>query len=144
MSKEVDVATVSRTMEALLTQEGRSVVYRDRVADENLVVTPASAASPTGLLPAFLVAGEAVWREATGNGFALDIARDPNALLGYRLNGIGAGTFTTVMLAMMEAAAQVARPGAFVVNDLTAVWSAATERVETAAQPARKRAGAAP
>ena len=57
MSKEVDVATVSRTMEALLTQEGRSVVYRDRVADENLVVTPASAASPTGLLPAFLVAG---------------------------------------------------------------------------------------
>ncbi len=48
------------------------------------------------------------------------------------------------MLAMMEAAAQVARPEAFVVNDLTAVWSAATERVETAAQPARKRTGAAP
>ena len=143
MSK-VDVIAVGRTMEALLAQEGRSVVYVDRTAGETLTITPASAASPAGLLPAFLVAGEAVWREATGNGFALDIIRDPTALLGYRLNGIGAGTFTTVMLATMEAAAQVASPEAFLVNDLTAVWSAATERVETAAQPARKRAGAAP
>jgi len=87
------------------------------------------------------VAGEAVWREATGNGFALDIIRDPTALLGYRLNGIGAGTFTTVMLATMEAAAQVASPEAFLVNDLTAVWSAASERVESMAVPARKSAG---
>ena len=143
MSK-VDVIAVGRTMEALLAQEARSVVYRDQAAGENLTVSPASAASPAGLLPAFVVAGEAVWREATGKGFALDIVRDPTALLGYRLNGIGAGTFTTVMLATMEAAAQVAQPCAFVVNDLSAVWSAATDRVESTARPAPRSSGAAP
>ena len=64
---------------------------------------------PACCLP-FVVAGEAVWREATGKGFSLDIVRDPHALLGYRLRGIGAGHFATVMLATMEATAQVAGP----------------------------------
>jgi len=141
----VDVGTVGRTMEALLAHEGRNIVYHDRVAGQDLTVTPAIAASPSGLLPVLVVAGEAVWREATGKGFALDIVRDPDALLGYRLQAIGAGTFTTVMLAAMEAAAQVARPDVIVVNDLNALWSAATDRIERAARPAaRTTAGATP
>src|SRR6202008_1466191 len=114
----VNVDAVSRTMEALLTRDGLSIVYRDWAIGEEFAVSAPSAASPTGLLPAFVVAGEAVWREVTGNGFALDIARDGQALLGFRLPGIGAESFATVMLAAMEAAAQVAGPSAFVVNDL--------------------------
>jgi len=94
------------------------------------VVTVPSAASPSGLLPAFVVAGEAVWREATGNGFSLDIVRDPQALLGYRLRGIGAGHFATVMLATIEATSQVAGPMAIVVNELNALWSTVTGRIE--------------
>ena len=123
----VSVETVSRTMEVLLSREGRRIVYRDRATGQDLVVSPPSAASPSGLLPAFVVAGEAVWREATGKGFSLDIVRNPQALLGYRLRGIGAGHFATVMLATMEAAAQVAGPSAIVVNEFNALWSTATD-----------------
>ena len=94
----------------------------------------ASTASASGLLPALVVAGEAVWREVTGKGFELDIVRDPQALLGYRLRGIGAGNFATVMLATMEAAEQAAQPGAIVVNDLNAVWEAATARFQRDAE----------
>jgi hypothetical protein len=140
----VDVMAMSRAMETVLAREGRKIVYHDRATGENVPVTPLAAASPNGLLPALVVAGEAVWREATGRGFELNIVRDPEALLGYRLRGIGAGAFTTVMLAMMEAAAQVAMPGAIVVNDLNALWSAACDRLE--AQPVlspRHSAGAA-
>jgi hypothetical protein len=132
-------------MEALLTRDGRSIVYRDCATGHDLVVSPASAAAPSGLLPAFVVAGEVLWREATGNGFALDLVREPQALLGYRLRGIGAGHFATVMLATMEATAQVARPTAIVVNDLNALWSGATGRIERQTRPfSRAGAGAAP
>lgn len=125
----VDLDAVSRTMLALLQRDQRRVVYRDHAAGVEHVVAAPSAASPTGLLPAFIVAGEALWREATGQGFNLDMLHDPDALLGYRLRGIGAGTFSTVMLATMEAAARVAQPGAIIVNDLNAVWSAAGNRI---------------
>ena len=141
----VSVELVSRTMEALLAREGRAIVYRDRASGQDLVVSPTSAACPPGLLPAFVVAGEAVWREATGKGFSLDIVRDPQSLLGYRLRGIGAGHFATVMLATMEATAEVAGPSAIIVNELNALWSAATDRI--ARQPRltpRAAAGAAP
>ena len=131
----VSVDSVSRTMEALLTQDGRSLVYRDGATGHDLVVTPLSAAAPSGLLPAFVVAGEAIWREATGNGCSLDIVREPQALLGYRLRRIGAGHFATVMLATMEATAQVAGPSAIVVNELNALWSAATDRINRWTRP---------
>ena len=141
----VSVESVSRTLEVLVAREGRSIVYCDRATGHDLIVSPPSAASPSGLLPAFVVAGEAVWREATGNGFSLDIMRDPQALLGYRLRGIGAGHFATVMLAMMEAVAQVAGPSAIVVNDLNALWSATTDRIERHTRPfSRAGAGVAP
>lgn len=115
-------------MAALFSSGGRAINYHDRKTGEVLSVTPEAAASPQGLLPAFLVAGEAVWRDVTGNGFDLEIARDRQALLGYRLRRIGAANFATVMLATMEATELAARPGAIVVNDLNAIWSAATIR----------------
>ena len=85
-----------------------------------------------------------VWREATRKGFALDIVRDREALLGYRLQGIGAGSFTAVMLATMEATAQVARLGAIVVNDLNRGMgggdrAARTQRPRNAARRGRCR-----
>ena len=131
-SSGVSVETVSRTMEALLTREGRSVIYHDIATGADLFVSAKNAASPTGLLPALVAAGEALWREATGSGFGLDIVRDREAVLGFRLEGIGAGSLTTVMLATMEAAAQVSGSGVVVASDLGAVWFAATDRKEQA------------
>ena len=141
LSSGVGVETVSRTMEALLIREGRPVVYHDIATGADLPVSAKNTATPTGLLPALVVAGEAVWREATGTGFGLDIVRDREAFLGFRLRGIGAGSFTTVMLATMEATAQVTGSGVVVASDLNALWTAATERVE---QNARAKPSSAP
>lgn len=121
----VDVESVSRTMQVLLERAGRAVTYRDPANGAALTLNADVAGAPEGYLPAFVVAGEAVWREAVGQGFELDIARDPAALLGYRLRGIGAGTFATVMLASMEAMHQVMRPEAIIVSDFNRVWGAA-------------------
>jgi hypothetical protein len=123
-------------MRALLALDGKQVLLRDPISDTALACPLDSVAAPEGLLPVFLVAGEAVWREASGKGFALDITRDPEALLGYRVNAIGAGSFSTIMLSVMEATAQVARPEALVVNDLGIVWKAATERIDREAKVA--------
>jgi hypothetical protein len=125
----ISLAAVERTMCELLARTGRPVVYRDPADGSGHSVDPQTAASPVGFLPALLVAGEAVWRETTGKGFGLDIVRDPDALLGFRLRGIGAGTFATVMLASIEAINQVAQPDAIVISDVHAIWSAATARM---------------
>jgi len=141
----VDIDTVSRVMETLLEREGRPILYHDQATGADLAITPMAASSPSGLLPALVVAGEAVWREATGKGFALDIVRDPEALLGYRLRRIGAGSLTTAMLPAMEATAQVTGSGVVVASDLNAVWSAATDRIEHIARTSpRSTSGASP
>jgi hypothetical protein len=143
MTGPVDLGAVSRTMETLLRQDGKPVVLQDGATGQHLTLSPEAGGRPDGLLPVFLVAGEAVWREATGRGFALDLAEDTQALLGYRVRGIGSGPFSAVMLSVMEAAAQIARPDMLLVNDLDAVWQAARERHRHAAK-AQPSSGAAP
>jgi hypothetical protein len=125
----VSVEAVGRTLRVLLERAERPIVYRDPANGSRLAMDAEVASAPNGFLPAVVVAGEAVWREATRKGFALDIARDPTALLGYRLRGIGAGSFATVMLASMEAINQVSRPEAILVSEFNGLWSAATDRI---------------
>ena len=125
----VSVDAVSRTMRQLLQDWDRPLVCWDRATNGLHAVSTAAASAPDGFLPALVIAGQAVWHEATGQGFALDVVRDPDALLGYRLRGIEAGSFTSVMLAAMEAAHQVTGPEAIVLSELAGVWSAASERV---------------
>ena len=136
----LDLDRVERTMHALLARDPRPVTYHDRSTGEVVPVTPEAASSRDGLLPAFLAAGQVVWRDLTGAGFYLDVVRDPKALLGFRVRGIDASSFATVMLATMEAAAQASRAGAIVVNDFNVIWSeAARNRVTPASS-----AGASP
>jgi len=132
MSGPVDLAMVGRTMEALIRQDGKPLVLRDAATSQHLTLSPEAAGSPDALLPVFLAAGEAVWREATGKGFALDLAQDPQTLLGFRVRAIGNGPFSAVMLSVMEATAQVARPDMLLINDLDAVWEAAQQRHRSA------------
>lgn len=126
-----DVARVSRALEAVLRREGIAVRWRDPGGGE-ITMSPALAAAPIGLLPALVVAGEAVWRGATQRGFELDVRRDPDALLGWRLDRIGAGGFAAVMLSAMEVAAQAARHGVLHGNELGPVWSDAVRRARAA------------
>lgn len=126
----IDVDFVGRTMGVLLMRAGRPVVYDDPANGQRLSIGAREASAADGFLPAFLVAGEAIWREATGKGFALDIVHDDDALLGYRVRSIGGGTFASVMLASMEAIHQVAGPNAIMVSDFNAVWRAAVERLD--------------
>lgn len=134
MTGPVNLAVVGRTMEALIRQGGKPLVLRDGATGEHLTLSPEAAGRPDALLPVFLAAGEAVWREATGKSFGLDFAQDPQALLGFRVRGIGSGPFSAVMLSVMEATAQVARPDMLLVNDLDAVWQAAQQRHRSAPQ----------
>ena len=133
MSNEIDLAVVSRTLQRLLEQRGGPILYDCRATLRTIAYAPDSAAAPTGLLPAFLSAGDAVWREATGKSLGLEIAADPNTVLGYTVRGIHGGTFATVMLAMMEAIDQAARPNSLLVNDLSQVWRLAEDRMARAA-----------
>jgi hypothetical protein len=133
MSDGIDLAVVSRTLQRLLEQRGGPVLYDCRATHRTITYAPDSAAAPTGLLPAFLSAGDAVWREATGKSLGVEIATDPNTVLGYTVSGIHCGTFATVMLAMMEAIDQVARPNSLLVNDLSQVWRLAEDRMARAA-----------
>ena len=138
----VDVEQVGRTMRVLLERTGRPIVYEDPASGSQLHLDASAASAATGFLPAFLVAGEAIWQETTGKGFSLDIARDDRALLGYRVEGIGAGTFATVMLSAMEAMHQVSSPGAIVVSDFNDLWRATVGRLEqTSASPSPDRPG---
>jgi hypothetical protein len=125
----VDLTAVERTMRVLAEDAPAPFVYHDPSNGERLALSPEAVSSPSGFLPAIVNAGEAVWREATGNGFELDIAPDQDALLGYRLQGIRAGSFATVMLSSMEAMHQVTGLEATVLNDLNALWAASLERL---------------
>lgn len=127
----VNLDAVERTMLLIAERSHLSFTYHDPADGQLLSVSPHVLASRTGYLPAIVNAGEAIWREATGKGFELDIAQDLGALLGFRLRGIGAGSFSTVMLSLLEALHQAARPGAVVVSELNAVWAAAIERASS-------------
>lgn len=140
MSGAVNLAAVGRALEAVLADAGVFLLLRDKATGEVLTPLIEVAGHANGLLPVFLVAGEAVWREATGNGFGLLIRPDPEALLGYRVQGVDGGTFSSVMLSTMEAIEQAGRvpgqPGHLLANDLYgAVWQAARDRADQAAPP---------
>lgn len=122
MEWRVDLAAVSRTLEALLLRSDLSVAILDRATGQACQVSPGLTAAPDGLLPVFLVAADTIWREATGRSFGVDLQRDPQTLLGFYARGVGGGPFSSVMLSMMEAIAQVARPGMILVNDFDPFW----------------------
>jgi hypothetical protein len=138
MTDSIDLAIVSATLQRLLEQAGDTVTYTcptDGAASE---ISAELAASPAGLLPAFLTAADALWREATvGKSFQAKIAANPNAMLGFSVQAIHGGTFTTVMLAIMEAAEQATEFRVLHANRLAAVWERAEDRISFAGeQPA--------
>ena len=133
MSDEIEIAAVSRMLQRVLEHSGRVILYDCRASKRTLSYAPESAASPSGLLPAFLSAGDAVWREATGKHLGVEIATDPDTVLGYTVVGIISRSVAVVLLSMMEAIEQVAHADSILVNDLGEVWRLAEDRIARAA-----------
>ncbi len=131
-ARPIDVAKVSAVLQALLKDRGKPVLIADLRSGEMQQVSAELAASPSGLLPLFLAAGDTVWREATGRRLGITQAADPDALLGLRTAGIAPGPVAPVMLSMMEAIAQTERPDMLLVNDMNHQWKMATERMRRA------------
>lgn len=138
--RPIDVAKVSAVLQALLKDSGKPIFIADLQTGEMQIVSPELAASPSGLLPLFLAAGDTVWREATGRRLGVTQTADPQALLGLRTEGIASGPVAPVMLSMMEAIAQAERPDMLLVNDMSHHWKVATERMRRA----KRLVGSAP
>lgn len=131
----LDPHLLGRTLEAHLGGLALQLAFHDRATGRTHDLHRAAAGQPDGLLPVFVVAGEAVWREATGKGLALDIRPDPQGLFGRRLHLVNSGTFATVMLSVMEAVAQASGPGTLLVNDLRVQWADRLARIAPTPSP---------
>jgi hypothetical protein len=66
--KTLDVGYVSQVVRALLHEAGRELFIEDTPRRDLVPIPFDAAAAEDGLLPVFLVAGEAIWRDVTGQG----------------------------------------------------------------------------
>ena len=128
--KTLDPRHVSRVLRALLVEADREILVEDGPQRELVSIPFDAAAAEDGLLPVFLVAGEAIWRDATGRGFELKLKRDLGALMSWRIEAIRAEGFSAVLLSVMEAIATVAGADGVMVLDLARVFDEATARSE--------------
>lgn len=126
----LDIPRMSRVLETLLHRDSRPVMLRSMSSWTLHRVPPHVAAAPAGLLPAFLVAGDALLREATGQGVQTTLAPEPVSLLGYRVATVRHDRFTDVMLAMMEAMDQISRGGRLIADDLKLVIELSRARLD--------------
>ena len=121
MTPPVNLGLVSRTLQQLFEHDRRPITYACAGSDKTVFYSAASAAARTGLLPAFLVTAEAIWTQATGKVFGIEVSTEPDTVLGFRVTAIRRGTFSTVMLSLMETIAQVQNPDRLAVNDLVRI-----------------------
>jgi hypothetical protein len=128
--KTLNLAHVSRVVRALLIEADRDILIEDGPRRDLVSIPFDAAAAEDGLLPVFLVAAEAIWRDVTGRGFELGLKRDLGALMSWRIEAIRAEAFSCVLLSIMEALAAVARPDGVMVLDLARVFDEATARTE--------------
>ena len=139
MSEGLDLKIVSGTLRVLLERAGKPVIYQCALTKQDARFVPEDAVTVNGLLPVFLTAADAVWHEATGRRFSLDVVTDPDAIFGYVVRGAHSGSFSTLMLSLMEVLAQIEQPDCLLVNELTTVWVGASRRsaaIGTFAAPA--------
>jgi hypothetical protein len=128
--KTLKPAYVSRVVRELLIEADRDILVEDGPRRDLVRIPFDAAAAEDGLLPLFLVAGEAIWRDVTGRGFELRLKRDLGALMSWRIDAIRAEGFSPVLLAVMEAIAAVTGAHGVMVLDLARVFDEAMARTE--------------
>ena len=92
--KTLKPAYVSRVVRELLIEADRDILVEDGPRRDLVRIPFDAAAAEDGLLPLFLVAGEAIWRDVTGHGFELGLKRDLGALMSWRIEAIRAEGFS--------------------------------------------------
>lgn len=114
------IAALSGAFNRLFIMGDRPVLLRDLDSWKISAVSPFVASHARGLLPLFVMAGNAVWCELGETPFVVRVQDCPIALTGVELVSVVSETedLTTLMLAMMEAISQVADPTGIMVNDL--------------------------
>jgi hypothetical protein len=136
--RAVNLGTVSRTLDYLLSRSARNLMMFDRGGSTMLPLSRDLAVAADGVLPVFLVAADTIWRDATGNSFGVRLARDPSALLGFRAEGIDGGPFSAVMLSMMEAIEQTISPSMLLLNDFDKLWRSVEVGFGVGVKPLRR------
>ncbi|MBY4639705.1 hypothetical protein K6L44_06785 [Gluconacetobacter entanii] len=126
----IDLAAISAAQTRLLAKIGKPIELLDPGTGKRVVVSPADAAHPEAYLPIFLISAETLWLELTGTGFALDVSRTPDSALGYAVRKVRAGSFTVMMLCLIDVTMRLAEmDDALVLNHLIDFWGEAHGRI---------------
>lgn len=98
----VRVDDVAHGVLTLLSEIERPAIVVDRATGQEASVSHEEIARADGYLPVIVVAAEALWFDLTGTGFALDVRENAEATLGYSLHGIRAGSWSVLMLCIID------------------------------------------
>lgn len=114
------ISGLSEAFHRLFIMGNRPVLMRDLDSWREGRVSPFVASHPQGLLPLFVMAGNALWTDLGEPAFSVRVRDCARALTGIELVSVVSRTenLQSLMLAMMEAISQVAAPTGIKVNDL--------------------------
>jgi hypothetical protein len=129
----------------VLAAEGVRRIRLDVPGRGPVSVSLAAAVSPDGLMPAFLVASDAVLRAATGGrGFGPHFEPDPAAVLGYRVADPGV-SHAVALICAAEVIRQVVQDGGELpADELMRVWREARAVAEFGRDSAAPMPGPGP
>lgn len=128
----VRVDDVAQSVMSLLSELEQPVIVVDRSTGQEAAISHEEIARADGYLPVIVVAAEALWFDLTGTGFGLDVRENPEATLGYTLNSIRAGSWSVVMLCIIDLFEALALQGeTLCLNDLVELWGNARSRLQT-------------
>ncbi|KDE19200.1 hypothetical protein AZ09_13670 [Acetobacter aceti 1023] len=132
----VRVDDVAHGVLTLLSEIERPAIVVDRATGQEASVSHEEIARADGYLPVIVVAAEALWFDLTGTGFALDVRENAEATLGYSLHGIRAGSWSVLMLCIIDLFETLAlNEETLRLNDLVELWGNARSRLQTVPVP---------
>ncbi|ARW49371.1 hypothetical protein [Acetobacter pasteurianus] len=132
----VRVDNVAHGVLTLLSEIERPAIVVDRATGQEASVSHEEIARADGYLPVIVVAAEALWFDLTGTGFALDVRENAEATLGYSLHGIRAGSWSVLMLCIIDLFETLAlNEETLRLNDLVELWGNARSRLQTVPVP---------
>ena len=113
----LQVERLSRVFANILSTLSSPII----LAGETL--TPDEAASPDGLLPAFLLDACSIWETISGNNIEAPIRYDPDALMGVRVAHLPDLPIVVTLSCMTESAYSILRGESMVTDALLSRWS---------------------
>lgn len=122
----LQVERVSRVFANILTTLSSPII----LAGETL--TPEEAASPDGLLPAFLLDACSIWETISGNSVEAPIRYDADALMGVRVAHLPDLPIVVTLSCMTESAYSILRGDSMVTDALLSRWSRQITQIRSA------------